>query len=193
MGTTVSYRFNLPKESLTGAALIQFEVKSAQDKVENDFATQNLNLRFKDGTSRPISYQAPIDAWEKRYVELTDVDALSDVTDFRLGANPKEFEGKSLRISGVFLTRIDESAGERHFACLLGNPGGCACCSPGGVLEFEPKGSYKWPTNFPPVESGITVSGLLKMVGHRKNLLNYLAKKDIERYRAIIKKLGLRK
>ena len=83
------YRLNLPKESLTGAALIQFEVKSAQDKVENDFATQNLNLRFKDGTSRLISYQAPIDAWEKRYVELTDVDALSDVTDFRLGANPK--------------------------------------------------------------------------------------------------------
>lgn len=35
--------------------------------------------------------------------------------------------------------------------------------------------------------------GLLKMVGHRKNLLGYLAKKDIERYRAIIAKLGLRK
>ena len=35
--------------------------------------------------------------------------------------------------------------------------------------------------------------GLSKMVGHRKNLLAFLAKKDIERYRAIIKKLGLRK
>ncbi len=35
--------------------------------------------------------------------------------------------------------------------------------------------------------------GLLKMVGHRRNLLAYLAKKDIERYRAIIKKLGIRK
>ena len=35
--------------------------------------------------------------------------------------------------------------------------------------------------------------GLLKMVGHRKNLLNYLANKDIERYRAIVAKLGLRK
>ena len=35
--------------------------------------------------------------------------------------------------------------------------------------------------------------GLLKMVGHRKNLLSYLAKKDIERYRAIVAKLGLRK
>ena len=35
--------------------------------------------------------------------------------------------------------------------------------------------------------------GLLKMVGHRRNLLAYLQKKDIERYRAIIAKLGIRK
>lgn len=35
--------------------------------------------------------------------------------------------------------------------------------------------------------------GLLKMVGRRRNLLNYLTKTDIERYRAIIEKLGLRK
>ena len=35
--------------------------------------------------------------------------------------------------------------------------------------------------------------GLLKMVGKRRNLLNYLAKKDINRYREIVKKLGLRK
>ena len=35
--------------------------------------------------------------------------------------------------------------------------------------------------------------GLLKMVGHRRNLLAYLQKTDIERYRAIIAKLGLRK
>ena len=35
--------------------------------------------------------------------------------------------------------------------------------------------------------------GLLKMVGRRRNLLAYLQKKDIERYRAIVAKLGLRK
>ena len=35
--------------------------------------------------------------------------------------------------------------------------------------------------------------GLLKMVGKRRNLLDYLAKKDIERYRACIDKLGIRK
>ncbi|MEG1641086.1 MAG: 30S ribosomal protein S15, partial [Ruthenibacterium sp.] len=35
--------------------------------------------------------------------------------------------------------------------------------------------------------------GLLKMVGRRRNLLAYLQKNDIERYRALIAKLGLRK
>ena len=34
--------------------------------------------------------------------------------------------------------------------------------------------------------------GLLKMVGKRRKMLDYLAKKDIERYRAIIAKLGIR-
>ena len=36
-------------------------------------------------------------------------------------------------------------------------------------------------------------SGLFKMIGKRRNLLNYLKKKDINRYRAVIDKLGIRK
>ena len=35
--------------------------------------------------------------------------------------------------------------------------------------------------------------GLLKMVGRRRNLLAYLKKVDIERYRSIVKRLNLRK
>ena len=35
--------------------------------------------------------------------------------------------------------------------------------------------------------------GLLKKVGQRRNMLNYLAKKDVNRYSEVIKKLGLRK
>ena len=35
--------------------------------------------------------------------------------------------------------------------------------------------------------------GLYKMIGKRRSLLDYLMKKDIERYRAIIAKLGIRK
>lgn len=35
--------------------------------------------------------------------------------------------------------------------------------------------------------------GLLKMVGKRKNFLNYLKDRDVNRYRELVKKLGLRK
>lgn len=38
-----------------------------------------------------------------------------------------------------------------------------------------------------------TRRGLLKMVGRRRRLLNYLMKNDVTRYRAIVEKLGLRK
>ena len=35
--------------------------------------------------------------------------------------------------------------------------------------------------------------GLLKLVGQRRRLLNYLKRKDVERYRTLIKELGIRK
>lgn len=35
--------------------------------------------------------------------------------------------------------------------------------------------------------------GLYKMIGHRRNLLNYLRKKDVNRYRDLIQALGLRR
>ena len=35
--------------------------------------------------------------------------------------------------------------------------------------------------------------GLYKMIGKRRKLLDYLANKDVERYRALIAKLGIRK
>ncbi len=35
--------------------------------------------------------------------------------------------------------------------------------------------------------------GLLKMVGHRRRLLGYLQKQDVERYRTVVKELGLRR
>jgi hypothetical protein len=96
--------------------------------------------------------------------DLTRMNATMRATyTYRLGANPSEFEGKTLRLSGVLLTRIDESEGERRFACMMGNPEGCACCAPGGVLEFEPKSSYKWPEDFPPLETVVTVQGRLAM------------------------------
>ena len=84
------YKLKLPEESFEGAQMIEFEVKSAQNKVENDFATQYLMLLFgKTRSDLFIPYAAPLGTWEKRFVELADVESLGAVHSFRLGANPK--------------------------------------------------------------------------------------------------------
>ena len=82
---------------------------------------------------------------------------------YRLASSPTEFSGKMFRISGMFLTRVDKEDGKRYFGCLMSDPGGCSCCAPGGVLEFIPRECYVWPTNFPPSESRVTVTGRLKV------------------------------
>lgn len=85
------YDLKTPQESIAGADMIQFEVKSVQDKVENDFAAQNVMLVFgaRAGVSRRIPFAAPLDSWETRRVHLPRDCSLADVTSIRLGANPK--------------------------------------------------------------------------------------------------------
>ena len=88
------YTLALPEEDLDDALMFEFEVKSAQDKVENDFDCQNLMLVFAD-PARPdrfLSYPAPLTGWETRRVDLsTDTSGMKPgaVKAIRLGANPK--------------------------------------------------------------------------------------------------------
>ena len=85
------HKLRLPQESLEGAVAIRFEMKCAQNKMENDFRAQNLMLVRDDESKPPIPYipfKAPVGDWEKRHAELSHVRGLADVTAFRLGANP---------------------------------------------------------------------------------------------------------
>ena len=62
-------------------------------------------------------------------------------------------------------------------------------------VDFPTFGNPRRPTSAVKVHKKDNHSrrGLLMMVGQRRGLLAYLQKKDVERYRAIVKKLGLRK
>lgn len=87
------YELKLPEETLAGSILFEFEVKSSQNKVENDFACQNLMLVAKDGLFGDchLAYPAPLTTWEPRRVELPSGSAgdnLGNIKAFRLGANP---------------------------------------------------------------------------------------------------------
>ena len=91
-----TYTLDLPAEDLTKAQFIQFEVKSVQDKPENDFACQYLMLVYED-KGKPdlfIPYPAPLSEWEPRRIELSTEltgsgQKRAKVKAIRLGANPK--------------------------------------------------------------------------------------------------------
>ena len=53
----------------------------------------------------------------------------------------------------------------------MDDAGGCACCSKGFVLEFDPSDSDAWATNWPSIDSPITVSGRLEMIETGDNAL----------------------
>lgn len=88
------YDLALPDDALDDAVMFEFEVKSVQDKVENDFRAKNLMLVYADSAkpARCITYPAPLTGWETRRLALSD--GLSGerpvgVKAIRLGANPK--------------------------------------------------------------------------------------------------------
>ncbi|MGN0852821.1 MAG: hypothetical protein ACI4Q3_05545 [Kiritimatiellia bacterium] len=111
------YDLKLPAESLDGAAAFEFEVKSRQDKVENDFRTQNLMLVYPKGSGlcdRFLAYGAPLTQWETRRVELgTFGESSVPVQSIRLGANPAglacTFWIRNLRILKI---RRDQTSGD---------------------------------------------------------------------------------
>lgn len=82
------YTLRLPEESFGGATAIQFEVKTLQDKVENDFRNSLLMLVEKGGADRWLDYAAPNGTWERRYILLGGISELGDTASFRIGANP---------------------------------------------------------------------------------------------------------
>lgn len=88
------YELNLPEEAMDDALMFEFQVKSAQDKVENDFNCQNLMLVYRDGKTpdKFLPYAAPLGAWETRRVELSSGrpgESAGAVKAIRLGANPR--------------------------------------------------------------------------------------------------------
>lgn len=77
----------LPEETLAGAKMIEFEVKSEQDKVENDYNSAVFMPTYADGRTLNLHYAPPGFNWEVRRVALPP-DA-GDVVSFRLGGAPR--------------------------------------------------------------------------------------------------------
>lgn len=83
------YGLALPDETLVGAKKLEFAVKTAQDKVENDFFGQYVMVSEPGRPLTLIPYDAPIHVWETRLVDLGHLTFDKPPTALQLGANPK--------------------------------------------------------------------------------------------------------
>jgi hypothetical protein len=81
------HELKLPEESFAGAKMLEFEVKSEQDKVENDYNSAVLMPTWADGHSVNLHYAPPGFDWEVRRVALPP-DA-GGVVSIRLGGAPR--------------------------------------------------------------------------------------------------------
>ena len=110
------YRLKAPEESVEGAAMLEFEVKAAQDKVENDFTNAYVMLLLSGGKKdRYVTYSHPIGEWERRRVDILPPGREKEnVIGFRIGCNPI---GKRLtywiRNVGLLRPRVKKGTAER--------------------------------------------------------------------------------
>ena len=102
-------RYQVGEGALRGAKMLEFEIRSEQDKVENDFVCANVFVYDAKGHARPVSFVAPLGNWETRRVDLSGVKDLDRVCSIAIGANPK---GRDLTyfLRNVRLYRARENA-----------------------------------------------------------------------------------
>ncbi len=81
------HNLNLPEESMAGGKMLEFEVKTDQDKVENDFNEVVVMALYADGRCRYMPYQRPMREWGvRRAVVPTDAE---EIVALRFGVTPR--------------------------------------------------------------------------------------------------------
>ena len=84
-----AYDLNLPKETLAGAKMVSFEVKSRQDKVENDYHSARIYVMGKGMPSLNYRGLPPVHDWETRRVSLPTEAASSFASRLEFGGHPR--------------------------------------------------------------------------------------------------------
>ena len=85
---------------------------------------------------------------------------------------PEAYEGKVVKMSGPF--NVTDYNGKKYFACIIADA--TACCSTG--IEFDLKGDYSYPKDYPTPQTEITVVGVFNTYMEGKS--RYLQLKDAE-------------
>ena len=75
---------------------------------------------------------------------------------FNMVTEPEEYVGKTIRMDGRLSMYQDSRNGRLYFTCVVQDA--TACCSQG--LEFERKGEFSYPEDYPPMDAEIEVTGV---------------------------------
>ena len=94
---------------------------------------------------------------------------VSSIT-FEMLVEPEKYTDKTVKISGQFYTEVEE--GIRYYSVIIWD---ATLCCPAG-MDFIPPASMQFPDDFPPEESQITVTGILRENPEDGNLLFYADK-----------------
>ena len=107
-----TYRLSPKERELIAAADgLEFEVRTEQDKLENDFKCQLVYILYEHSDPATVVYQAPLAKWERRSIELADLRRPGDaIVGLRIGCNPK---GKRLVFGLRNVQLLTAPAGKR--------------------------------------------------------------------------------
>ena len=129
---------------------------------QNQYTTKNITTT-KEPTLKESSPKIDFDLSNMNY------NMISSIT-FEMLIEPEKYTDKSVKISGQFYTEVEEEV--RYYSVIIWD---ATLCCPAG-MDFIPPSTMKFPDDFPPQETQITVTGTLRENPEDGNLLFYADK-----------------
>ncbi len=95
-------------------------------------------------------------AEERIDIDLTSMSSsMVYSTVYDMLTNPDPYKGKTVKMKGPFAVYLDETTGNRFFACIIRDA--TACCAQG--MEFALRNAGTWPDDYPELGTEVTVVG----------------------------------
>ncbi|MBO4532906.1 MAG: hypothetical protein J5726_04325 [Treponema sp.] len=119
-------------------------------------------------SQEPVVQTEPVVAEPKIDYDLSNMNynMISSIT-FEMLIEPQKYADKTVKISGQFYTEVEEDI--RYYSVIIWD---ATLCCPAG-MDFIPPDTMSFPEDFPPQESQITVTGILRENAEDGNLLFY--------------------
>ena len=134
-----------------------------EPKTEQTVVTTSIDSAEKDSALKATTPKIDFDLSNMNY------NMISSIT-FEMLIEPEKYTDKTVKISGQFYTEVEKEV--RYYSAIIWD---ATLCCPAG-MDFIPPSTMKFPDDFPPEETQITVTGTLREKPEDGNLLFYANK-----------------